>query len=315
MAQISSKYIQDPFGEVNAWKQPDGTVTVKATVRMKPNVENAQTGLAIDASSSMKNAFGVDDSGLSALFAPKLTNYVEIVARKIAAYLANFDSDGETTALYYSCGKLGTEIQPIGEIDSKKSETQNFTMPSNPGTGTRLVPAINYFLNHFKNAPWLICLFITDGLIDDIEETKVLSKKICQEMADGTRQFTKFVIIGIGNDFGPGSPASVALEELDDLDEDEVYGVEGQDLWDHKITADMKSLDEIFAEVVSENTILCSGASIVDSNGKEVKTENGESYSDGLPALLRFTMSAGSNSFTLRLPSGVEVTQDLSSVL
>ena len=315
MAQINSKYIQDPFGEVNVWKQPDGSVTVKATVRMKPNVENAQTGLAIDASRSMTEAFGVDTSGLSALFAPQLTNYVEIVARKISAYLANFDSDGETTAIYYSCGKFGMEIQPIGEIDAKRSETQNFTMPSNPGTGTRLVPAINYFLNHFKDAPWLICLFITDGLIDDLEETKALSQKICQEMADGTRQFTKFVIIGMGNEFSPGSPAAKALEELDDLDEDETYGVDGQDLWDHKITADMKSLDEIFAEVVSESTILCTGASIVDSNGKEVTPESGDSYSNGLPALLRFNMSAGSTSFTLKLPTGAEITQDLSSAL
>ncbi len=315
MAQISSKYVQDPFGEVNVWKQPDGSLSVKATVRMKPNVENAQTGLAIDASRSMAEAFGVNASGLSGLFVPKLTNYVEIVARKIAAYLADFDSDGETTALYYSCGKLGMEIQPIGEIDAKKSETQEFTMPSNAGTGTRLVPAINYFLDRFKDAPWLICLFITDGLIDDLEETKALSQKICLEMASGVRQFTKFVIVGIGKDFSPGSPASKALEALDDLDEDETYGVDGQDLWDHKITADMQSLDEIFAEVVSESTILCSGASIVDSNGKEVRTENGESYSDGLPALLRFSMSAGSTSFTLKLPSGAEIIQDISSVL
>lgn len=300
--------------------QPDGSYRIKATVLMKPNVENAQTGLAIDASGSMSEMFGGSGGSVvvSDFFAdpsiPKKPNVVERVSRKIAAYLAQFDGDGQTTAIYFALGPSGKETKFIGEIDAETAATQEFSMPDNPGRGTRLCPAINYFLQHFPDNPWLICLFITDGLIDDLEETKALSKKICQEMADGKRNFTKFVIIGLGREFSkPDSPASRALEELDDLDEDPVYAVEGQDLWDHKITADMKSLDEIFAEVVSESTILCSNASVVDSEGRPVTPLNGESYSDGLPALLRFTMPAGSTSFTLSLPNGSTVTQDITS--
>lgn len=316
MAQLNSRYVVHPFGEVDAWVQPDGRIRVKATILMKPNVENAQTGLAIDASRSMSEMFGVDNSGLSALFGTAKPNLVQQVARKIAAYLANFDGDGSTTAIYYACGRFGAETKFIGELDEESSAKQEFAMPSNPGTGTRLCPAIRFFLDRFSDNPWLICLFITDGLIDDLDEVKAMSKKICEEMASGKRNFTKFVIIGLGPEFSnPDSPAAAALEELDDLDADPEYGVEGQDLWDHKITADMKSLDEIFAEVVSSGTILCTGAGVVDSKGKDVVSENGESYRDGLTALLRFYMPAGSRSFTLRLPNGTEITQDLSSVL
>ncbi len=326
MAQLASNLVLEPFGEVNAWKQQDGSIDIKATILMKPVIEHAQTGLAIDASASMSEMFGGGPQVVSSLFAGlnAKPNYVEPVARKMAAYLAEFDSDGETTVIYYALGKQnahtgvrgGTEIQVIGELDAAKCATQEFKMPANAGTGTCLCPAINYFMNRFEPRTWLICLFITDGKIDDLDEVKALSKKICEEMANGSRSFTKFVIIGLGKEFStPDSPAAKCLEELDDLDSDPEYGVEGQDLWDHKIALNMKKMEEIFAEVVSDNIVLCSGASVTDSNGLPVTTKNGESYHDALPALLNFTMSPGSTSFTLNLPNGTSITQDISSVL
>ncbi len=313
MSQLSSIKIQKPFGEVDVWKQPDGRIRVKATILMKPNVENAQTGLAIDASKSMSDLFGTPPN----FFDDGQPNKVEKVARRIAEYLANFDSDGETTVIYYAMGKFGAETKFLGEMSAEKALAFNFDKPSEQefGTGTRLVPAINFFLNRFTDAPWLICLFITDGLIDDLKEAKELSRKICLEMKNNERGFTKFVIIGLGHEFFEGSPASAALEELDDLDEDPEYGVPGQDLWDHKIALNIQSLDEMFAEVVSENTIVCKSAQVLDSNGDPVKPLSEISYSDGLPSLLRFTMPANSTSFTLRLPNGNTVTQDITSAL
>lgn len=312
MAQLSSNLVEPPFAEVDAWKLEDGSIRVKATILMKPDVENAQTGLAIDVSKSMAKLFGTPGNA----FFPGTPNLVEPVARKITEYLANFDSDGETTVIYYACGKFGAETKFVGEVDSERAASLPFNKPSNMGTGTQIVPAIKYFLDHFQQTPWLICLFITDGMIDDLEDAKKISKQICEEMAAGQRGFTKFVIIGLGEEFAnTESAASKALEELDDLDDDPEYGVKGQDLWDHKLAMNMQSLDEIFAEVVDENAVLCTGARVTDSQGNDVKTEDGNSYSDGLPALLRFTMPAGSRSFTLSLPTGVEVTQDISSVL
>lgn len=312
MAELNSNLVQEPFGEVNAWKTDNG-IRVKATILMKPYVENAQTGLAIDASRSMTELFGTPGSA----FFPGKPNYVEPVARKMCEYLARFDSDGETSAIYYACGKMGAVTHFIGDLDADRALRQTFSIPADAGTGTQLVPAIKFFLEHFQDSPWTICLFITDGLIDDLEEAKKLSKCICEDMRDGKRGFTKFVIIGLGSEFAdPTSAACKALEELDDLDEDPLYSVEGQDLWDHKLALNMQTMEQIFAEVVDSNAILCpSGASVVDSFGHEVEPEDGSSYSDGLPAMLRFTMSGQSTSFTLCLPNGMKVEQDLSSIL
>jgi len=44
----------EPFGEVNVYRQQNGTLDVVATVLMVPDGEGASAGLAPDASASMK---------------------------------------------------------------------------------------------------------------------------------------------------------------------------------------------------------------------------------------------------------------------
>ena len=317
MAQLKQSLVHKNLGEVNVKQLPDGRLSIKATILMKPNnIENAQTGLAIDGSRSMQDIFGFSDNIIGGIFAPEAgrPNLVQPVARKIAAYLANFDSDGGTETIYFACGRFGKQVERIGDISEEEAPTTTFEGPQKWGTGTCIVPAMQHFLTLYENSPWLMALIITDGLIDDLDEAKALSQIICEDMRDGKRGFTKFVVIGLGNDFNEtNSKARQALEELDDLDEDPVYGVEGQDLWDHKIAKDMTSLNQIFAEVVTENTIIARSAEITDSFGIPVTPEGELSYGDGLPALLRFTMTPGSTSFTITLPNGAQLVQDISS--
>ncbi|MEI6901299.1 MAG: SDR family NAD(P)-dependent oxidoreductase, partial [Bacteroidota bacterium] len=85
-----------------------------ATILMKPTVEGAQTGLAIDGSASMKNSFGAAGA-VSSLFSAASPNIVEPVAQTIGAFLANFDSDGQTTVIYWACGIGGTELEDLGD--------------------------------------------------------------------------------------------------------------------------------------------------------------------------------------------------------
>jgi hypothetical protein len=103
------------------------------------------------------------------------------------------------------------------------------------------------------------------------------------------------------------------MEELDDLDYGGLKDPKDQelDLWDHKLAAEMQKLEEIFAEVVSENTILAPSAEIFDSMGNSVKPNGRGSYADGLPALLDFDALAGTTSFTLVLPGGNKVVQEI----
>ena len=63
MSQL--KKVVDPFGEVNVFPQPDGSVRVVATILMEPHREGAQTGVALDGSASMcrdrRSPYGTGD--------------------------------------------------------------------------------------------------------------------------------------------------------------------------------------------------------------------------------------------------------------
>ena len=343
MSQLTS--VVEPYGEVNIFPEGSDQVRVKATILMKPEVEGAQTGLAIDGSKSMADMFG-GQVAVSSLFGSQ-NNVVQPVARTIAEYLANFDSDGETSVIYWACGKFGGEIEVIGDMKASDVVKYEFTKPKEMGSGTKLLPAIQYFTEErFKNAPWGIYLFITDGLIEDIEEVRQYSKKLCEGIASGDRGFTKLVIIGLGNEFyysnsktseklavdkvgtrfvelddSPDwekSPAWQALETLDDTNEDETNGnmeapaLDSIDIWDYKLAATMRTLEEIFAEAVNSNITVSPNAEIRDSYGNPVRPVDRDSYSDGLPALIEFTMPKTSKSFTLILPNGNEVIQHVS---
>lgn len=302
MAQLPSTKIVEPFGEVNVWPQPDGTTRVKATILMTPQVEGAQTGLAIDGSLSMKAMFG-GSAAVSALFSQGNPNVVEMVARPLASYLANFDTDGLTTVIYWACGPGGTEVEEIGDIAGEAAKTKAFPPPKKFGTGTRLLPAMKYFTEtKFPDAPWSIFVFITDGLIEDLEEVKQHSLVIGRELHDGKRSFVKLVLIGVGNEVDEGQ-----MVELDDLD----YGGLDVDLWDHKLAGEMQKIEEIFAEIVSADTILAPTAEVVDGQGNPVTPIGRSSYGDGLPALLEFIVPAGSEEFGLILPGLAKITQTI----
>lgn len=152
-----------------------------------------------------------------------------------------------------------------------------------------------------------MCVFITDGIIEDLDEVKRYSLQFARQIAVGQRAFIKLVLIGIGEEVDERQ-----MEELDDMFEgSELKDPKGHaiDLWDHKLASEMRELAEIFAEVVSEDIVVASSGRVLDANGRLVKD-----YANGLPALLRFTLPAGSRSFTLSIPDG-NVTQDLTEAL
>ncbi|MCB1064798.1 MAG: VWA domain-containing protein [Verrucomicrobiae bacterium] len=344
MAQLDSHLVSKPFGEVNVFPQSDGKCRVVATILMPPaDVEQAQTGLAIDASKSMATAFGI---GSAPPPFPQPENIVEPVGNAIAEYLANFDSDGETSIIYWACGKFGDDIEVLGDFQASAAADFEFVAPKNMGTGTKLLPAIKYFTEtRFRAQPWGIFLFITDGIIEDLDEVKEYTREISLQIASGQRGFVKLVIIGLGSEFfyknsktnetlsvdaAEGrlvelesdtnwfkSPAWSALEELDDLDDDPTYGKickeggEPVDIWDHKLASNMKSLEEIFAEPVQRSAIISPTAEVIDSYGNPVESIDGCGFSNGLPARFEFLMPSSSTSFVLKLPGGVEFVQSL----
>lgn len=306
MAQLPSSKVVEPFGEVNVWTEPDGSVRVKATILMVPSVEGAQAGLAIDGSASMKDAFG-GDVALSALFGSPKPNVVEPVARVLTSYLAGFSSSGKANVAYWACGPGGTQVQDLGDLDAAAAKTHSFPAPRLFGTGTRLLPCVKHFAEaKFPDAPWSIFVIVTDGIIEDLADVEQYSLVLAQQLAAGKRGFLKIVLVGVGAEVDEGQ-----MEALDDLDYGGLKMPSGDpiDIWDHKLAAEMQKVEEIFAEIVSGDVILAPSAEIVDSGGRSVVPIGRTSYNDGLPALLEFKMAAGSTAFKLTLSSGKSVVQ------
>ena len=299
MAQL--KNVVDPFGEVNVYPAAGGKTRVVATILMEPHREGAQTGIALDGSGSMAKLYGVDDGSrvLSPIFggAKKLNNEVTPVAQKLCSYLARkIDSDGGTTCVYWATGPGGGEVEVIGDLRADEAEKHVFGPPRDFGTGTQLLPAVKYFVDRFHSAPWGFFVFITDGELHDLDEVIAYSKRLAMEVAAGRRNPLKFVLIGLGPQVNERQ-----MEELDDLE----TGTE-VDLWDHKLAAEMRVLQEIFAEVVDKNARISDGGRLLDPAGKVIRD-----FSDtGMSAFLEFEVPAGAEYFTLEV-NGNQVHQGL----
>jgi hypothetical protein len=305
MAQISNPV--EPFGEVNIHPKPDGSIDVVATILMVPDIEGARTGLALDASASMKKMYGIS-AAVSALFAKASSalNVVEPVARTMAAYLANFSSTSSSRLIYWAVSSDGSMIEEIGDVTQESADSVSINGPKKQqwGRGTKLLPPVKYFVETaFEKAPWALVLIVTDGKVEDLEAVKAYSLELGRQIASGKRAFIKFVLIGVGEDVDEGQ-----MEQLDDLFEGtDIKDQKGDeiDIWDHRMASEMKKLEEIFSEVVSVNTVVAESATITNNAGVTVKE-----YPDGLPALLRFNLPNGSTGFVIKHPGG-EIVQEI----
>ena len=325
--QLPSNLVAAEFGEINI--RPVGRdLEVSFTILKEPegaDAEGWQTGVALDASHSMKAAYGraldgtlpdevaadyegrgwlrevVQDGRKQRKFDPRAyqdalsrgylrrsTNVVEPLARDFIGYLAsNLDADGGTTVLYWACGD-GASTELLGDYTAEQCRSLAVNGPTRAGFGsaTHLRPAVEYFVERFRDARRGMYLFLTDGALDDLAEVKRYTTKLAREIADGRRHGVKCVLIGVGDRIDEAQ-----MEQLDDLD----TGTD-VDIWDHKIAREMRGLVEIFAEVVDENQIVAPSALVYDASGKLVKT-----FSDGLPAKASFTMPVSSPWFELEV--------------
>lgn len=287
----------EPFGKINYWDLPDGSRRIRAYVLVERAIEGAKAGVAIDGSVSMRSAFGA--RGLLGFLSPSpAANVVSPAAQEMCAYLARkLSVDGRVSVIYWATGRGGGHIEEIADLTADEAERHTFVGPQRYGGGTKLLPALEYFVDQrFPDAAWGMYLFITDGALHDLEEVKQYTIQLARDIASGRRNDLKLVMIGVGDLVDEGQ-----MEELDDLD----TGTD-LDLWDHKLAAEMRQLAEIFSEVVDEYTMVADSGVILDDRGTMVMD-----YRDqGVPALMVFTVPAGAKAFCLEI-GGQSVTQPL----
>lgn len=316
------------FGKVIVRNAKD-KVSVQFTVLMEPQgreAEGWQTGVAMDASASMKERFGrllegtippnvladyvrrgwaeqrtVDGQKIHGFTTPEAineavklgylrytANIVEPLARDVIAYLAgNLDADGGTTVIYWACGD-GSAIEVLGDYTDDQCPQLSMTGPKMSEFGPRTVlrPAVQYFVDRFDDATRGMYLFITDGRIDDLDDVKKYTTQLARAIESGKKNSVKCVLIGVGDEIDEKQ-----MEELDNLD----TGTD-VDVWDHKIAVEMRGLMDIFSEVVSENHIVAPTGFVYDSSGAVVRR-----FTDGLPAKVALEMPAGSQWFELEV--------------
>jgi hypothetical protein len=292
-------YVQvvEPFGKINVWRQPDGSRRVRVYVLMENVKEGTQTGVAIQGSSSMRAAFGFTD-WRGVLFNRRAgLNVVSLTAQKMCSYLARkVDVDKSTTVIYWATGADGAQVEEIGDLTAYQAERYDFAGPGKFGSGAKLLPAVRYFADRFVDANWGMYVFVTDGRIQDMDAVQEYSTRLAQEIAHGRRNCLKLVLLGVGRQIDRAQ-----MQQLDDL-----HTGTGVDLWDHRLAAEMRSLIEILAETVDENTIVTPTGTIRDDKGNVLR----DYRATGLPAVLQFTLPPGAKSFTLEFDGRI-VTQPL----
>ncbi|MFM2062757.1 MAG: hypothetical protein RLZZ507_2427 [Cyanobacteriota bacterium] len=309
--------VVEPFGEVNVYKQKNGDLDISATILTVPDLEGVRMGLALDGSASMKKMYGVSGIvGGAFAMAAGTPNVVEPVARTMVSFLSNFSSNGKVDLIYWACSPDGSKVEEVGEFDEQTIQNTAITGPKKLpwGRGTKLLPPLKDLVDKYKNAPAMgvkqpaaFCVFVTDGIIEDLVEVKQFSVQFAQDISSGIKPFMKLFLIGVGEDVD-----AAQMDELDDMFEDHpIKDASGQeiDLWDHQLASDMNKLEQVFKELVSEDMIVIGSGRILNQADKVCRE-----YSDGVPALLKFTLPSGSNSFTLEFPGG-SVTQDISEAL
>ncbi|GJD19109.1 hypothetical protein RIVM261_040650 [Rivularia sp. IAM M-261] len=303
--------VVEPFGEVNVYKQNGGILNIVATILIEPDFEYARMGLALDGSASMKTIYG---SG-GGIFTSN--NSVEPVARTMVNFLANYSHTGKVDLIYWACNPDGSKIEELGEFDGDGIKNTAIVGPKKLpwGRGTKLLPPLIHFVEKFKGAPKLgnvrkpggFCVFVTDGIIEDLADVKQYCIQYAQEISQGKKPFIKFFLMGVGDE--------IDEEQMDSLDDmfanNPIKDSLGQniDLWDHQLANDMSKLEQVFKEPISQDMIVIGSGRILNQTGKIC-----HEYSDGVPALLKFSLPPGSTSFILESPKG-NFKQDISEIL
>jgi len=332
------------FGEVNVWRDEDETKSnledaecrVELTIAMEPQgrfAEGWRTGLALDASASMKRAYGrkiearVDPELLTSYIKQgRLRAYVEDgeptrkiqreafaeiqdrgyeisytknilqpLVQNFTAYLSeSLDGTGKTSLIYWGCGK-GDEIQFLGEFDAVSCRELEISGPATfqLGKTTKLLPAITYFTEQGSAKQYSQA---QHGIYIFLTDGRIDD---LEQVKNYTKELALEIAVGKRNYLkliliGVGNDVDrYQLQELDDFD----TGLD-IDIWDYKIASEMTNLTQIFAEVVNENQIIAETGSIYDDAGNCVK-----SYLKGLPTKVDFVMRDDSQWFELEVNS------------
>jgi len=327
--QLPSNTVAAEFGEVNVLDS-HGRRKIDLTILMEPtgvDSEGWQTGVALDASTSMLHAYGHGFVGGSG--SPKLTPAVQadfvrrgLISRRVIdgreRWLLTPEGAEELRKLGW--GNSTNQVEPVARqftaylaerLDADGGTTVIYWAC---GSGSEFEVVGDFTAEQCRQAGFRGPSNVSFGKATHLVPAV---KYFVDRFADAKNGMYVFITDGRLDDLNAVKDYSIKLcqevatgrrnklkfvligvgdqvdeaqmTELDDLDS----GTE-IDLWDHKIAKEMRQLAEIFAELVDENQIVAPVGKLVDSSGNVVLA-----LSDGVPARLRFELAASSDFFEL----------------
>ena len=323
--------VRNEFGTVFV-EQLGGKVRVTCSVWLPellgPSAEGWRTGIAVDASKSMRPSFGGcmvaskeflldhgmaahitseagDTQVLTAVHDPeaearlrehlgfngvgRTENVVQPLAHDFTRYLAeHFDGEGTVHLSYFGCGKAGDGVEDIGEFGSEDASQVNITGPSSNRVGKRSRLAPAVRALSAKFPDARRRLFV------------VLTDGKFADL-DEVRECTALLCRRIAHGGTPlikfvligvgGDVDEHTLKALDPPDQ-----ATGIDLWDYKIAGELRALSEIAVELVDENWVIGPPATVADDRGREVAR-----FPDGLPARFAFEVAKECRYFNVEI--------------
>ena len=330
--QLPSDIVCEEFGEVDVRRTSEAT-EVFFTILMEPQgseAEGWQTGVALDASGSMKGAYGkgLEDAGggdvpKSLWLEYQKKNWLQVVKHQ-GQTVPILSSEAETDLVSKGYFKWSeNEIQPLARqmtsyLASTLDEDGGTTViywACGDGSETEVVGDLtaeqceDAVFKGPENREFGGGTVLTPAVryfVDRFEDAKrgmyvFITDGLLHDLSD-VKKYTKDLAKRIQS--GERNSVKCVLIGLgDDIDEDQMAELDDLetgtdvDVWDHKIAREMRALVEIFAEVVSENQIVAPTATIYDESGQVVAK-----FPDGLPAKVNFTMSTSSDAFELEVP-------------
>jgi hypothetical protein len=350
--QLPPVQLANEFGEVSL-RRVGEELQVVAALAMGAFVigdgENCHVGLALDGSASMKKNYGrqrqvptavatefinkgmfklVEIDGVSRKvltaeahkqameqgLAERSKNRVResavvLIENMIRTFATGGAAKGQCEIIYWACEPGGTGIEPAGNVTTAQIPTLKIDGPRDAkfGSQTHLAPAFRHFLEKTGGNSGIF-VFMTDGRIDDETAVIQMTHEIAGKMhaAGVYPPNVRCVLIGIGREIDEDQ-----FSRIDDMPMPRE--LENYDIWNSKIFSDMRDMSDAWSEIFDPTAIIATRARVYDDQQNVV-----QEWTDGVKALISFSMPANSRSFELEIISGdsqvesLRIKQDLS---
>jgi len=341
--QIPPKMLADDFGEVSI-RQVGDQLQVAAALAMGKflmgDCERCVTGLALDASQSMKDGYGrgrtvppeerkkfiekgmyeeVIRDGVvrrvlsqaareevvrKQLIRPTKNTVHESAANMIESLIRTFSTGGVTSGtcevIYWACGADGKEIESSGEVTIDQLKSLKMNGPQSQTFGPETHLAPPF--RYFAERTKDITGVFVFVTDGHIDDEQEVIKE------------THRVASEIKNKARPsikcvliGVGKQIDIEQFDRIDDMEMpEKLSGIDIWNSKVLTDMRGMSDAWSEIFDPETPVGDNLKIHNDQGEMVYEKM-----DEVKALITFEMPAGSRYFDLVLDNDMKVHQEL----